>query len=247
MPCSSGDRLDVEADQDALLAGEVADDLADRLGELAHERRHGEDLVAGGELGVDQQVDHLDLVAAGEVLLAHPLQIGERGDRLARRARDVEAQLPLRLRRLGRPGRPLDGSALHAFLLRATWALGGRRAAFAACAPTRRRPVSGRPASRKTSTISTPRSLKTNSRTRFECGIPRDLMICSARVRSPSTATFDSISQTSINDETPSCVSASVAPSLPTRLVYTPVMWLFFMKSMSRINIGFRPASSVCI
>src|SRR5262249_11709723 len=48
-----------------------------------------------GEARVLEQVDHLDLVAPGEVLLAHLLQVLDRGERLRRLACGVEAQLPL--------------------------------------------------------------------------------------------------------------------------------------------------------
>src|SRR5262249_32237605 len=85
----------LQSDQRALGVGQVADDLAHRVGKLAHQRRDGDDLVVLGEARVLEQVDHLDLVAPGEVLLAHLLQVLDRGERLRRLACGVEAQLPL--------------------------------------------------------------------------------------------------------------------------------------------------------
>ncbi len=72
-----GFRLDAEADQDALEVGQVPDDLAQWRGEPAHERREGEDVVAAGQRRVLDQVDDLDLVLAGQMLLAQVLQVGE--------------------------------------------------------------------------------------------------------------------------------------------------------------------------
>src|SRR5262245_15766101 len=85
---------ELQADQRALGVGKVADDLAHRVGELAHQRRDGDDLVVFREARVLQEVDHLDLVAPGEVLFAHLLQVLDRGQRPRRLAGRVEAQLP---------------------------------------------------------------------------------------------------------------------------------------------------------
>ena len=40
------------------------------VGQFAHQRRDGQDLVARGQLRVLQQVNHLDLVAARQMRLA---------------------------------------------------------------------------------------------------------------------------------------------------------------------------------
>src|SRR4029434_6878314 len=82
----------VQADEHALGVREIADDPAHRLGQTPHERRHREDLIARGELRVLGQIDDLDLVPAGQVLLADPLEIGERLDGLGRLAGGVEPQ-----------------------------------------------------------------------------------------------------------------------------------------------------------
>ena len=50
-------RPQVEADEGALDVRQVADDLADRVGQLAHQRRDGDDLVVLGEPRVREQVD----------------------------------------------------------------------------------------------------------------------------------------------------------------------------------------------
>jgi len=66
---------DVQPDEDTLGVREVSDDPAHRLGQTADERRHGEDLIARGELGILDQVDDLDPVPPGQVLLADLLEI----------------------------------------------------------------------------------------------------------------------------------------------------------------------------
>src|SRR5262245_11256429 len=67
----------IEADENAIGVREIADDLAHGLGEPAHERRHREDLIPGRELRVLDQIDDLDPVPPGQMLLADPLQIRE--------------------------------------------------------------------------------------------------------------------------------------------------------------------------
>ena len=81
--CSASRRgPDVQADEHSLGVREVPDDPAHRLGQPPNQRRYGEDLIAGSELRVLDQVDDLDPVAAGQVLLADLLEIGECFDRL---------------------------------------------------------------------------------------------------------------------------------------------------------------------
>ena len=87
-------RLDPEADEDALGVGQVTDDLAEGRGQSADERRDGEDVVAPASDGLLDQIDDLDLVAPGQMLLAQVLQVGERAQRLGRLTRDVQAQVP---------------------------------------------------------------------------------------------------------------------------------------------------------
>src|SRR5882724_8360070 len=69
----SAPRLEVEPDQHPFGLREVADDLARRRRELAHQGRDGEDLVASGERGVGHEVDDLDPVLARQMLVADPL------------------------------------------------------------------------------------------------------------------------------------------------------------------------------
>ena len=66
------------------------------VGQLAHQRRDRQDLVAARELRVLEQVDDLDPVLALEVLLADPLQVREGRHAPGGLAGDVEAQLPRR-------------------------------------------------------------------------------------------------------------------------------------------------------
>ena len=88
-PC----KLNVESDENAFLVGKVADDLLDRLRQPAHERWHGENLIACGELRGLRQVDDLDAVLPGEMGLADALEIGEGCQRFRGLAGDIEAQL----------------------------------------------------------------------------------------------------------------------------------------------------------
>src|SRR3954469_12293366 len=68
-PASSYHLLQRQADQDLVGVGEVADDLADCVGQLDHQRRDGEDLIAARLIRVFEDIDHFDLVAAFEVVL----------------------------------------------------------------------------------------------------------------------------------------------------------------------------------
>src|SRR5262245_7505157 len=96
---------DVQAHEHAVGVREVADDPPNWLRQAPHEGRHREDLIARGELRVLDQVDDLDPVLAGHVLLAELLEVGERLDRLGRLPGDVEPQdLDLMTRLAGRRG-----------------------------------------------------------------------------------------------------------------------------------------------
>src|SRR6185503_20086908 len=83
---------DVEADENAVGVREITDDLAHGFGQPAHECWYREDLIAGRELRVLDQVDDLDPIPPGQMLFADPLQIGEGGDRSRGLPGDVEAQ-----------------------------------------------------------------------------------------------------------------------------------------------------------
>src|SRR5688572_13805873 len=88
-------RAQLQSYQRALGVGQVADDFAHRRGQLAHQGRDGDNLVVLGEPRIDQQVDDLDRITAGEVLVAQALQVAQRGERLGRLPGGVEPQLPL--------------------------------------------------------------------------------------------------------------------------------------------------------
>ena len=236
-------RLDVEPDQHAFLVGQVADDLADRLGQLAHEGRHGEDLVAGGEPRINEQVDDFDVVAPCQVRVAKAPQVLERRDRLRRLAGDVQLELPLGL--AGRRG----GCLLAARRCRC-WSscrLCGSSTVEPFAAPAARSmravPVSTWLPDRYTSISSMPSSPNTNSRTWFECAMPRDLSTWRVRVRSPLSSRLASSSQVSISDDTPSCESASGIELSFVRLVNIAVVPSCLRKSMSRISVGLRAVS----
>src|SRR5262245_33216529 len=110
---------DIEADENAIGVREIADDLAHGLGKPAHERRHREDLIAGGQLRILDQVDDLDPIPPGQMLLADSLQIRERGDRSRRLPSDVQAQDlagAVAGRRPGRAGKRFSGFHSSPFL-----------------------------------------------------------------------------------------------------------------------------------
>src|SRR5262245_24565715 len=96
-----GPGAQVQADESLLGVAQVADDAAQGLRQAAHQRRDRDDLIPDGELRLLQEVDDLDAVATGEVLLADPLEVGEGGDGPGRLAGDVEPQLPGLLLDLG--------------------------------------------------------------------------------------------------------------------------------------------------
>ena len=85
-------RTQVESDQHPLGVRQIADDLLNGLGQSAHQRRHSENLVAAGELRVLQQVDHLDVIAPGEILLADAFEIGVGTHTFGRLPRYIQPQ-----------------------------------------------------------------------------------------------------------------------------------------------------------
>src|SRR5262245_15241464 len=87
-------RAQVQSDEDAFGVREVADDLAHRFGQPALEGRDGDDLLPAGQLWALEQVDDLNRVLAGEVLLADPPQVRQRRHRAGRLTGHVQAQLP---------------------------------------------------------------------------------------------------------------------------------------------------------
>src|SRR5205814_5238992 len=83
----------VEPDQGALGVGQVTDQLSDRLGKLADEGGEREDLIAPRQLRALEEIDHLDAVAALQMLVTDFLQVCQRCERPRGLARDVEAQI----------------------------------------------------------------------------------------------------------------------------------------------------------
>jgi len=81
----------LQAYQGSILVREVADDLAQGIRQLAHERRDGNDLVILRKPRIHHQVDHFDVVPAGQMLLANALQISDRRHGFRRLAGGVEA------------------------------------------------------------------------------------------------------------------------------------------------------------
>src|SRR3954470_11889323 len=162
---------EVQTDQDPLGVGEVADDLAHRFGQPALEGGDGDDLLALGQLRALEQVDDLDGVLAGEVLLADLPEVGERRGRSRRLAGDVQAQLPsLVVLLVGHP-RPLA------------------------------RPVSTPPSVVTTSRNRMPRLLSWNSRIWFEWAMPLAFWTKIPRSFCASFSRLRSCTQLSISDE----------------------------------------------
>ena len=86
----------VQTDEDPLGVGHVADELADRRRQFPHQRWQGENLVTLRELRIFHQIDHLDAIAASQMLFAELLEIAKGGDRFRSRSGDVEPQIPFR-------------------------------------------------------------------------------------------------------------------------------------------------------
>ena len=86
---------ELEAEEHFLGVGEVADDAPQRRRQLLDQRRRRQNLVLFGQLGMLDDVDDLELIAAGEIGLAESLQVldGERGAR--RGAGDIELEQEL--------------------------------------------------------------------------------------------------------------------------------------------------------
>src|SRR4051794_2233765 len=82
---------EVEADQHALGVRQIADDLTQRFGELPDQGRDRQDLVVSSQARVLEQVDDVDVVSPGEVLLAKLVQVANRGHALDGLAGNVEA------------------------------------------------------------------------------------------------------------------------------------------------------------
>src|SRR5215470_13359601 len=60
---------------------------------MSDQSRNGNDLIALRQRGLFHQVDHLDRVAARQMLLAELLQVGDRGYRLGGLARHIEPEV----------------------------------------------------------------------------------------------------------------------------------------------------------
>ena len=97
-----GARPDIEASQDTPGVGQVADNLSNGQGPFSYDGRHGDDLIVSCDLRILHQVDHIDMVAAGEMFFADPMQIAKSGDRFWVWSGDIEAQVPMLRRRFGR-------------------------------------------------------------------------------------------------------------------------------------------------
>src|SRR3569833_1150954 len=94
-------RPQIQANQRALSVREVSNNLLNWRWKLAHKCGNGENLVTMGELRVLEQVDNLDLILSGEMLLANLFEISECGDGLWRLAGDIQPQPPHLPRRDG--------------------------------------------------------------------------------------------------------------------------------------------------
>src|SRR4051794_29770785 len=85
----------LQADEGELSVGQVTDDLTDRIGQIAYQRRDGDELVFLRQPRVDDEIDGLDLVLPGQMLLANALQVLESVNGLRSLSRNVETKIPL--------------------------------------------------------------------------------------------------------------------------------------------------------
>ena len=85
-------RSHLEAEEDFLLFGEIADDSPQRQRQLLDQRRRSENLLVLGSLGMLEDIHYFQLVSPVELLLADPVEIVDRNLRPRARAGDVESQ-----------------------------------------------------------------------------------------------------------------------------------------------------------
>ena len=85
----------LEAEQHFLGVGEVADDAPQGRRQLLDQRGRRENLVLLGELRMCEDIDDLEVVAAGQIVLADALEVLD-GERRARRGSgDIELEQEL--------------------------------------------------------------------------------------------------------------------------------------------------------
>jgi hypothetical protein len=84
--------IQVEASKDPVAVGEVADDPAQRLRRHLDQGRGGDDLEGPGFGGMGIDVDHLEIEAAGQMLVADPADVGDRVLRARGRPGDEQAK-----------------------------------------------------------------------------------------------------------------------------------------------------------
>src|ERR1700752_1133052 len=215
----------MQADKGPLDVGQITDHFADRWGQLAHQGRDRHDLIPLGQMRLLDQVHDLDRVASRQILLTQPLQVRDRRDRFRRLAVDIEPQFPF----------PVGRAWARVREIRHAGAGTAVRGSRSWCV-IRREPVITPPGPTTTSINSTPSSESTNSRTLFECAMPRDLSTYRPRVRSPFSSMSRTSSQVSMSDETAAWLPSSASPPR-VRLVKTAVICFALRKSISRSNI----------
>src|SRR5262249_6488048 len=84
--------VEVQPNEDPLLIGQIANQAAHGLGQLLDQGGRGDELRALGQFGLLVEVDDFQVVAAGQVLLAHGPQGGDGLRRAWRQAGDVQPQ-----------------------------------------------------------------------------------------------------------------------------------------------------------
>src|SRR5437868_10542347 len=85
------DRPQLEADKDPFRIREIADDLAHRRRQFAHQRWDGDDLVLPRPLGILNEIDDLDRIFSWQVLIAEFLEVFDSADRFLGLTRHIKA------------------------------------------------------------------------------------------------------------------------------------------------------------
>src|SRR3569833_2702894 len=91
--CGGSGRSNVEADENLLDIRQITDDALERFGQMADQRRDGDDLVTLRQRRILHQINDRDRVTPRQMRLADLLEIAHRRHRFRCLARDVEPEI----------------------------------------------------------------------------------------------------------------------------------------------------------